>query len=188
MPVPPRILRCAFALVFVTACATTPDPQPTRREAGVLTNAAIFADKAYEAREPGATQWLTAANMYTAVEPAAGSEDATPGVDANGDDVPLPQDIVAYDLDTLERSVLVSSQQLTPTGANSPLAIDDYSWSDDRHRLLIYTNSKQVWRAKSRGDYWLLDIETGEPRTARAWRTFATRIFTSSRLLATLRS
>jgi len=164
MPVPPRIFRCAFVVAFVTACATTPDSQPTRREAGVLTNAALFADEAYEAREPGATQWLTAVNMYTAVEPAAGFEDATPGADANGDDVPLPQDIVAYDLDTLERSVLVSAQQLTPAGADAPLTIDDYSWSDDRRRLLIYTNSKQVWRVRSRGDYWLLDIETGELR------------------------
>ncbi|MDP5052624.1 MAG: S9 family peptidase, partial [Congregibacter sp.] len=37
--------------------------------------------------------------------------------------------------------------------------VDDYHWSDDHSRLLIYTNSKKVWRVKSRGDYWVLDLQ-----------------------------
>ncbi len=131
---------------------------------GQLTNEAIFADKAFEEESPKATKWLTAENAYTVVEPAAGFEDAEAETGEDGEEIPVPQDIVAYDLDTLERRVLVTSEQLTPDGADAPLVVDDYAWSEDRRRLLIYTNSEQVWRVKSRGDYWVLDLDSGSLR------------------------
>ncbi|MEO1201856.1 MAG: DPP IV N-terminal domain-containing protein [Pseudomonadota bacterium] len=126
-----------------------------------LTNEAIFADKAFEAESPKATKWLVEENAYTVVEPAAGFEDVEPELDEEGEKIPPPQDIVAYDLDTLERRILVTSSQLTPEGAERPLVVDDYAWSEDRGKLLVYTNSQQVWRVKSRGDYWLLDLASG---------------------------
>ncbi|GAA6204648.1 S9 family peptidase [Thalassotalea sp. SU-HH00458] len=52
----------------------------------------------------------------------------------------------------------MSAEQLTPEGAEQPLSIDNYIWSDDRKKLLIYTNSKKVWRSNSRGDYWVLNL------------------------------
>ncbi|MEQ8517393.1 MAG: S9 family peptidase [Chromatocurvus sp.] len=141
------------------AFASTPAPGEEQPEIKTLSNQAIFQADAYEAEEPGATRWLTDENAYTALEPAPGYEDTE--VAEGGDDTPPPQDIVAYDLETLERRVLVTSTQLTPMGRDAPLVVDDYAWSDDRRRLLIYTNSKQVWRVKSRGDYWVLDLDTG---------------------------
>src|SRR5205814_6320557 len=35
---------------------------------------------------------------------------------------------------------------------------DDYTWSKDGRKLLVYTNSKPVWRQNTRGDYWVFDI------------------------------
>ena len=32
----------------------------------------------------------------------------------------------------------------------------------DRSKLLIYTNSVKVWRTKSRGDYWVLDVASSD--------------------------
>ncbi|MFN2328083.1 MAG: DPP IV N-terminal domain-containing protein [Chromatocurvus sp.] len=127
-----------------------------------LTNEALFNTEDYEAKKPGATRWLTAENAYTALEPAPGYEGREAEVDENGEEISPPHEIVAYDLDTLERRVLVTSKQLTPDGQDAPLAVDDYAWSDDRRHLLIYTNSQQVWRVKSRGDYWVLNVDTGD--------------------------
>jgi len=67
----------------------------------------------------------------------------------SADDIPR----VGYDSATGQREVLVSAQQLTPFGEKKPLIIEDYSWSADLNRLLIFTNSKRVWRANTRGDY-----------------------------------
>ena len=83
-------------------------------------------------------------------------------MDDKGENVSIGNDIVVYDPETLEKSVLISAEQLTPNGADKPLAIHNYTWSDDRKKLLVYTNSKKVWRSNSRGDYWLLDIKTNK--------------------------
>jgi dipeptidyl-peptidase-4 len=72
------------------------------------------------------------------------------------------KDIVQYDSATLTRKVLVTAEQLTPAGTNEALSIDDYLFSNDHQKLLIYTNSKKVWRSKSRGDYWLFDFSNNK--------------------------
>src|ERR1043165_368229 len=51
-----------------------------------------------------------------------------------------------------------------PPGAAAPLEIDDYAWSKDLSRVLIFTNTKQVWRLNTRGDYWVLDRGSGRLR------------------------
>ena len=51
-----------------------------------------------------------------------------------------------------------------PGGATAPLAVENYEWSPDQGRLLIYTNSKQVWRLNTRGEYWVLARASGEAR------------------------
>jgi dipeptidyl-peptidase-4 len=85
-----------------------------------------------------------------------------PARDAEGEIIKWAEDIVFYDPVTLERSILISAAQLTPEGAEKALSVDDYSWSEDRSKLLIYTNSVKVWRTKSRGDYWVLDVGSGD--------------------------
>ena len=71
------------------------------------------------------------------------------------------KDIVEYDTASGKRTILVSHKQLIPAKAdNKPLTIDDYVWSNDAKRLLIYTESRRVWRTNSRGDYWVLDRDT----------------------------
>ena len=45
-------------------------------------------------------------------------------------------------------------------GATGPLAVESYEFSVDESRVLIFTNSRRVWRRNTRGDYWLLDVAT----------------------------
>lgn len=101
-----------------------------------------FAVKSY-----GPVRWLNEGASYTTVEPSTTAKDA--------------REIVRYDTAKGTREILVSGSQLTPPGADKPLAIDDYSLSSDMNRVLIFTNSKRVWRANTRGDYWVLDRKSG---------------------------
>ncbi|WP_299289193.1 S9 family peptidase, partial [uncultured Mucilaginibacter sp.] len=40
----------------------------------------------------------------------------------------------------------------------APLAVRSFTFSDDGKKVLIYTNSKKVWRYDTRGDYWVADL------------------------------
>ena len=59
---------------------------------------------------------------------------------------------------------MVSARQLTPKGGEGPLAVEDYAWSPDSRKLLVFTNTQPVWRLNTRGDYWVLDRTTGALR------------------------
>jgi dipeptidyl-peptidase-4 len=72
------------------------------------------------------------------------------------------KDIVTYDAKTGVRKVLVSAQKLIPEGETKPILIYNYSWSNDNSKLLIFTNTRKVWRYHTRGDYWVLDINSGK--------------------------
>jgi len=72
------------------------------------------------------------------------------------------KDIVTYDAKTGDREVLVSAGKLIPTGENKPLIISDYAWSEDNSKLLIFTNTRKVWRYHTRGDYWVWDLKNGK--------------------------
>ncbi len=71
------------------------------------------------------------------------------------------KDIVRYDAKTNERKVLVSAKQLIPKNEKNALQISNYEWSDNDGKLLIFTNTRRVWRYNTRGDYWVLNLTTG---------------------------
>jgi len=98
----------------------------------------------------GQARWLEDGIFYTTLEP---SEAAAGG-----------RDIVRYETESAVRAILVSASFLFPEGAQEPLAIHGYEWSPDGARLLVYTNSKRVWRQNTRGDYWVLDLENFDLR------------------------
>lgn len=65
--------------------------------------------------------------------------------------------IVIRNLPAFSKTVVVDSQLLIPKGSNKPLMVRDFSFSEDGQSVLIYTNSKKVWRRDTRGDYWVLN-------------------------------
>jgi dipeptidyl-peptidase-4 len=105
----------------------------------------IFKERRYSAPRFGPARWMPDGVAYAIVEAAAGGG----------------SEIVRYDAATGNRSVLVGSKRLVPTGAKEPLEIEDYAWSSDGKRLLIFTNTQKVWRDNTRGDYWVLDVASG---------------------------
>jgi len=59
--------------------------------------------------------------------------------------------------DSAKKTILVTKEMLTPPG-QQPLAIANFSFSEDGTKVLIFTNTKRVWRYNTRGDYWVYDI------------------------------
>ena len=66
--------------------------------------------------------------------------------------------LVRYELPSFSRTVVLDSVKLKPKGSNDALAIRNFYYSDDGKSLLIYTNSKRVWRQDTKGDYWVLNL------------------------------
>ena len=109
----------------------------------------IFSRREFSPRPVPQAQWFDGGASYLLVEPVtAGSGQVN---------------VVRYDSATgKKRDVLITPAQLTPPGARAPLDFDDLTWSEDGQRVLIFTNTRRVWRTNSRGDYWVLDRRSGQ--------------------------
>jgi dipeptidyl-peptidase-4 len=66
--------------------------------------------------------------------------------------------ISVFSLSDRKQQILVSPQRLTPAGKKQALEIKSFAFSSDFKKILIYTNSKKVWRYETRGDYWVFDL------------------------------
>jgi dipeptidyl-peptidase-4 len=69
--------------------------------------------------------------------------------------------IIRVNPKTEAETVIITAEQLTPTGAPA-LKAQSYTFSNDNNKLLVFTNTKRVWRLNTLGDYWVLDIPTGK--------------------------
>jgi len=66
--------------------------------------------------------------------------------------------IVRTDFPTRQETVIVDHELLKPAGQAKPLEVRNFAFSEDGKKVLIYTNTKRVWRYNTRGDYWVLDL------------------------------
>ncbi|MEP7280244.1 MAG: S9 family peptidase [Bacteroidota bacterium] len=70
-------------------------------------------------------------------------------------------EILRYSFSQNSKTVLVPKEKLQLPGQPESLDIRDFVFSDDEQQVLIYTNSKKVWRMDTRGDYWLYKLADG---------------------------
>ncbi|MXO04929.1 DPP IV N-terminal domain-containing protein [Flavobacterium sp. HBTb2-11-1] len=69
--------------------------------------------------------------------------------------------VSVYDVDKLDKqNTILSKEQLAEAGFKGE--IEDLVWNDLKTKVLVYTNSKKVWRDNTRGDYWYFDLATGK--------------------------
>lgn len=71
-------------------------------------------------------------------------------------------ELAIYHTPTFERNVLLSGKKLVDPQSADPIGIYDYHWSTDESSLLIFTNTKRVWRTNTRGDYYVWNRTSGE--------------------------
>lgn len=124
-------------------CAEVPSADPA-----ILTIDRIYEGHEFNGETAPAIQWMKRRGGYTTLE-------SLPGKDGD-------RDLVWNDPATGKKDVLVPSHRFVPPGQDSALSIESYTFSEDESKLLIFTNGRRVWRLKTRGDYWVLDISSGE--------------------------
>jgi dipeptidyl-peptidase-4 len=73
----------------------------------------------------------------------------------------VKNEIIKYTLPDNTPSTLISKEKLTPVNGTGPLTIDYFSINEETGKVLLMTNATRVWRLKTRGDYWILDLKTG---------------------------
>ncbi len=128
-------------LIFLSACAYG------QQQSKILTLEDIYSNGRYKPNGFGPVRWMKDNKGYSTLE--RNKESAG-------------MDIVRYDAQSGERSIIVDAKQLIPAGKESPLAISNYDWSADNSKLLLFTNTKRVWRYNTKGDYWVLDLQNGK--------------------------
>lgn len=134
----------------VVGSAAGADPQGQ----SLLTVNRIFGpEEEFKSEEWGPAYWLKDSSAYTTLEVSEKFKDAEDAKDI--------KDIVKYAPESGQRDVIVPAESLVPPGQSEPLKIKDYAWSADTGKVLLFTNTKRVWRKETRGDYWVLDRETG---------------------------
>ena len=135
-----------LAALLLLALAAPAAPAAAQQDPSTLTVERIFASPDFGSGYFGPARWLEDGSGYTTVE-------RSPSVRG--------LDIVRYDPRSGARTVLVPATRLVPRGSSQPLIPEDYAWSDDGGKLLVFTNTERVWRTNTRGDYWVLDLGSG---------------------------
>ncbi len=126
-------------LVFVRGNAGAGEADPS-----VLTLERIITADEFRTESFGPARWLKDGTGYTTLEKAGGGQG---------------RDIVKYDPATGQRTILVEATKLKPNPEAEPLGISDYTWSAEGTGLLIFTNTRRVWRLNTKGDYWHFDLK-----------------------------
>lgn len=107
----------------------------------------VLSGKLIQTRGTGPMTWLKDGERYSRIEPNA----ETGGTD-----------VVAYRAKDNKREVIIPASMLINPETGKPLPVRSLIWSDDNDKVLIYTNTKRVWRYDTKGDYWVLDLKNGK--------------------------
>ena len=118
----------------------------TAQDESKLTLDRIFTDYEFRSDWFGPSRWIDEGEGYTTLESSSSHKGY--------------KDIIRYETASGNREVLVGAKDLIPNGADNPLYIENYEWSNDKSKLLVYTNSARVWRENTKGDYWVLDLKS----------------------------
>ncbi len=136
------LFHVAFATVIPSAVIGADDPTQ-------ITIKNLFLEPEYNEERIGVVRWSKkSATYYTLQAPAGGGKG---------------RDLVSVDIASGEKKPLVTASEFIARDSTAPqdavpLDIEDFELSEDETRVLLYTNSRRVWRRNTRGDYWVYDL------------------------------
>ncbi|MEN8153628.1 MAG: S9 family peptidase [Acidobacteriota bacterium] len=132
-----------FLIIFLTPFFLSTSVEQSGKS--LLTLEDIYVNKTYSTKRFGPVKWYKNGEGYTSLEKSS---------DKKG------KDIILYQTRSGKRKVLVSSSVLIPHDSTDPLKISNYQFTKNGNYLMIFTNTKKVWRSHTRGDYWVLNIKS----------------------------
>jgi dipeptidyl-peptidase-4 len=138
-----------IALTFMVVLASAAFLRADQRESAKKLLERTMFNPEFRPKSFHGGEWYGNGDAYLALEPSASGKDT---------------DIVRYQTATGARDVLISASRLIPAGETKALEIEDYRFSGDGQQLLIFTNTQAVWRQHTRGDYWVLNLQSGALR------------------------
>ena len=133
----------SFFLMALLITSSTLRAQALRADASQLTVDRLFGAREFAVEAIPEMRWSKRSSTYVTLD----SSPTGKGVD-----------LVRHDPATGKKDVILPASAFQPTNAEEPLSIEGFEFSADESRLLIFTNSKRVWRRNTRGDYWVLDV------------------------------
>ncbi len=69
--------------------------------------------------------------------------------------------LMEYNLETDTRTVLIDGSALAKPDGEGNVQIEEYDYSADRSKVLLYTDSERVWRLNTKGYYYVYDLASG---------------------------
>ncbi|MFN0082065.1 MAG: DPP IV N-terminal domain-containing protein [Ferruginibacter sp.] len=70
--------------------------------------------------------------------------------------------ILKIDAKTEVETVIVAKEALIPDGFTSPLKVQSFDYSNDKVKILLFTNTAKVWRYNTRGEYWVMNTASSK--------------------------
>jgi dipeptidyl-peptidase-4 len=147
---------CVLALAFSTSIAVAQapvaeDPKKSdeqkqaeaKEKVATLTLDRIFTDKEFEGESGPTVRWSKRRpGYYTFSKAKAG----------------VGRDLVFVDAASGLEEIILPGHGFIAPGQTQPLSNEGFEFSEDESKILIFTNTQRVWRANTRGDYYVVDI------------------------------
>src|SRR5262245_57286634 len=121
-------MKRTILIVCATFAPAVPIGAQPKADPALLTLERIFSTNDFDGDKIPAIRWRKQGGYVTIEQAKSG------------------QRLVLHDPATGQSETLVPDHWLLPAGENKALPIEGYEFSNDNSRLLIYTNSKRVWR------------------------------------------
>jgi dipeptidyl-peptidase-4 len=141
-------IRMMARALYVVSAALLVGTMAAAQQPGEAMLKRIFASNEFAGERFGPVRWLDGESYLVSERSQS----------------PRGSNLVRIDAATGNRDTLVTARQLVPSGDSVALTVEDFAFSDDLSKVLIFTNSQRVWRQNTRGDYWVLDRGAGTLR------------------------
>ena len=138
---PVRTLSIPVAMLSLIVVA----PSPVAHAQRALTLEAIHASDTFTGKDFRGGRWADEGPVVRYIQP-----DETGGV----------THLMSIDLETDEQRRLIDGAALHAGDVDRVIAIEEYAYSNDGRRVLLYTDSERVWRRNTKGHYYLYDLDT----------------------------
>ena len=133
---------CAFALGVCLLGGGGKALQAQSVDTTAFTLDAIHANRTFSPEAFRGGRWADEGPVITYIQPAD-TGDAT--------------HLMRYNLETGDSTRVIDGTNLYADDVDRVVPIEDYQFSEDGNKVLIYTDSKQVWRANTKGYYYVYD-------------------------------
>ena len=131
-----------ISIIFLCLLTALNAPAQNNQDSKLLTLDRIYASGEFRQDYQPPVKWIADGESYIIIERNNEGQN----------------EMIKYSSSATDKSTFLSAAELTPANQDQPLQIEAFSMSNDESKVLIFTNSKRVWRSNTKGDYWVFDL------------------------------